>query len=467
MACRQSDAFPHLGRDGIARHRIIVSVQENTIKPDATTAATAAAPAPIVSDNSLGAVLLIALLVALGGAMRVVFSPLQELAKHELALTDLQLSLVQGLAASIPIAILAIPIGRLVDRGNRARLLLLLTGVSVAGTVLTALASGFVALFFARMLAGLGALCGIPVAISMTADLSSLERRGRAVMLLSVGQAVGLAMGFAFAGGLIASSGLGALGLPPWRAVHVVFSAVIAAVLAFAWWRLREPARHEVGNLVHPPFPVVLRELWNRRAYLVPLFIGQIGVVMADVAAGIWAAPVLTRDHGLAPEQFGAAMGLAVLVPGILGSILGGVAADLGARSGRRGGVLYGAVIAAAFAVPAALFPLAGTLASFASVLAVFLLCGAVTGLITAIVLATVIPNEMRGVCLGAFIVVSSVIGMGIAPTVVTLVADALGGESHLAPALAGTGVVISLASLLAFVYAAFRLPPAGGSRDG
>ena len=142
-----------------------MSVRENTIKPDVAAAATDVAPVPSVSDSSRGAVLLIALLVAVGGAMRVVFSPLQELAKHELALTDLQLSFVQGLAASIPIAILAIPIGRLVDRGNRARLLLLLTGVSVAGTLLTALASGFVALFFARMLAGLGALCGIPVAV--------------------------------------------------------------------------------------------------------------------------------------------------------------------------------------------------------------------------------------------------------------------------------------------------------------
>jgi MFS family permease len=81
------------------------------------------------------------------------------------------------------------------------------------------------------------------------------------------------------------------------------------------------------------------------------------------------------------------------------------------------------------------------------------------TGLITATVIATIIPNELRGICLGMFVVVSSVVGMGIAPTVVTLVSDALGGEAHLAVALAGTGLVISVASLLAFLLAAMRLP--------
>jgi MFS family permease len=409
----------------------------------------------------LGALLLLALTIASGATLRIVFSPLQELAKGELSLTDLQLSLVQGLAASIPIAILAIPIGRLVDRSNRVRLLIALAAVSAVGTLMTAIAHDFATLFVARMLAGLGAVCAIPVAISIAADLSAIERRGRAILLLSTGQAIGVAAGFALAGALIGAIGVGPdgwFGMTAWRSVHILFG-VAALLCVVPLLLLAEPARRELGNIVHPPFGVVLRELWIRRAFLIPLFIGQISVVMADVAAGIWAAPVLTRDHGLTPEQFGAWMGLAVLVPGIAGSIIGGIAADLGQRSSRRGGILYGAVIASVVAIPAALFPLAPGLAGFASVLGLFLLCGAMTGLITATVIATIIPNELRGICLGMFVVVSSVIGMGIAPTVVTLVSAALGGESHLAAALAGTGVVISVASLLAFVLAAMRLP--------
>jgi MFS family permease len=408
---------------------------------------------------------LLALTIASGAALRIVFSPLQELAKHELALSDLQLSLAQGLAASIPIAILAIPIGRLVDRSNRVRLLIALAATSAIGTMLTATARNFEWLFVARMLAGLGAVCAIPVAISIAADLSSIERRGRALLLLSLGQAIGVALGFALGGwlvGAVASSAGGWLGLTPWRAVHLVFGTG-ALLLVVPLLALAEPTRRETGNLAHPPLATVLGELWKRRGYLVPLFVGQTSVVMADVAAGIWASPVLTRDHGLSPEQFAGWMAMAVLVPGIAGSIIGGIAADLGRRSRRRGGMLIGAIVASVVSIPAALFPLAPGLEAFALVLAVLLLCGVVTGLITATVIATIIPNELRGICLGAFVVVSSVIGMGIAPTVVSLVSGALGGETHLAPALAGTGVVISVASLLAFVLAALRLPSTAG----
>ena len=39
----------------------------------------------------------------------------------ELHLSDVQVSLAQGLAASLPAAVLSLPLGRLVDRANRTR----------------------------------------------------------------------------------------------------------------------------------------------------------------------------------------------------------------------------------------------------------------------------------------------------------------------------------------------------------
>jgi MFS family permease len=410
-----------------------------------------------------GALVLLALAIAAAGALRTVFSPMQELAKHDLHLTDLQVSLVQGLALSIPVAILSIPIGRIVDRSNRTRLLFALISTVVVGTLLTAVAPGFGLLFVGRMLVGLGAMCAIPVAISIAADLSSTERRGRAVLVLSVGQWIGIAAAFALGGwlgGLLERhlSALTWVPAAPWRGVHLLFGV---ATLALVWplVLLREPVRHELGDVVDPDFRRAMRELWTRRDFLLPLFVGQVGVVMADVAAGIWAAPVLTRNHGLQPEQFAGAMGLAVLVSGLLGSVMGGVAADVGQRGTHRGGILAGAVIAAAVSIPTSLFPLMPGLASFSTVLGLFLLCGVMAGVITATAIAVHMPNELRGVCLSSFIVVSSVIGFGVAPTVVTLVGSALGGEAHLAPALAGTGLVVSIASTLGFTRAATRRP--------
>ena len=95
----------------------------------------------------------------------------------------------------------------------------------------------------------------------------------------------------------------------------------------------------------------------------------------------------------------------------------------------------------------------------FAALLALLLFCGAITGIIPATAIAVAVPNELRGVCLGACIVVGSIVGLGVAPTLVTVVSGALGAEAHLAQALAVTGVIIGVVSLLALTVARKRAP--------
>jgi hypothetical protein len=101
-----------------------------------------------------------------------------------------------------------------------------------------------------------------------------------------------------------------------------------------------------------------------------------------------------------------------------------------------------------------------GSVEGFAIMLGIMLLCGAVTGLVTTTAVAVLMPNELRGVCLGALIVLSSIIAYGIAPTLVTMLSTALGGEARLASALALTGVIISVFSVIAFGLAMERMPP-------
>lgn len=410
----------------------------------------------------LSGLILLTLAVFSGAAVGRVFSPVQEAAKLSLGLSDLQISLIQGVAASIPIAMLSIPLGWLVDHRNRVRILIALGGVWTLGTLATVLAHGFAALFFARMLAGLGAMCVLPAAISIAADLSAPERRGRAMVLLSLGNTAGAAAAFAVGGSLFGwfsgSSGWVIAGLPPWREVHLVFG-LVSIVLLLPLFALRDPPRREVVQKAQAIGPS-LQELWDRRGLLLPLFGGQVSVVMADVAAGIWAAPVLTRSYHLQPGSFGAWFGLVVLVSGVGGSVAGGLAADIGNRTHLRGGILLGAVAAAALSVPASCFPIMPGVSGFALMLGLLLFCGAITGLVTTTALTVLIPNEIRGVCLGAFIVGGAVIGFGISPTIVTLGSALLGGESHLPLALALTGMATSFLALIGFAAAMLRSTP-------
>jgi Na+/H+ antiporter NhaD/arsenite permease-like protein len=75
------------------------------------------------------------------------------------------------------------------------------------------------------------------------------------------------------------------------------------------------------------------------------------------------------------------------------------------------------------------------------------------------VALTVFIPNELRGLCIGLFIAVAGLIGFGIAPSLVTLVSSLLGGEKHLATALAGVGVGVSIVSLGAFILAMRNAP--------
>ena len=410
------------------------------------TAASAGADTP--GRLSIPALLALAAAVGNGFLAQTMLSPLQEAVRLDLGLTDFQMSLTQGLAVSIPIALLAIPLGRLVDRANRVRLLFALAATWTAGTVLTALADGFAQLFVARMLAGIGMMCSLPVAISIAADLSPPDRRGLVMLILSIGKIIGVAAAFAAGGALLAQSG--------WRDATWAF-AIASVVLMLPMLFLREPARHELGDAAGAPLGVALRAIWQRRALLAPLFLGQVTVVMADAAAAVWAAPVLVRDYGQQPAQFGAWLGGIVLLSGLLGSIIGGIAADFGQKGRVPGGILGGAALAALLSVPAALFPVMPGVGGFAVMLTILLVGGAVTGLVTAAAIAVLVPNEIRGVCLGAFIVVAAVIGLGAAPTLVTLVSDALGGEAHVREGLTIVGLAASALSAFGFVRAVRR----------
>lgn len=416
---------------------------------------------PTIRKTAWRAVLMLSLVVMAAGVVRLAFSPLQEAAKAELNLSDYQISLIQGIAAALPVALLAIPLGWLTDHSKRTRLMMILGMLWTAGMIGTALAQSFEQIFLARMLAGLGAMSIVPVAISVLADLSVPESRGRAMLFLSMGNTFGPALAFVGGGALVTAFSAGldlpGLALSPWRETALVIG-IASAVLLVPQILVREPVRHEVEN-ASASLKAMAKALWARRRFLLPLFVGQISVIMADAAAGVWAVPVLQRDLGQTVGQAAALLGGLLLLAGILGPVIGGFVADRGHKSSVRGGILIGAVVASAIGVPAALFPIITGVPAFGFVLFLLLMAGSMTGLITATAIAVLVPNEERGVCLGAFMILGALIGLGLSPMLVSLGSQALGGEAHLAPALAIVGVTTGLVSLAGFVLAMLNAP--------
>lgn len=424
------------------------------------------APAPPLG-RSIGPLLLISLALLVGFMMLQSFGIMAESAKTELHLSDTALGAVQGVSAAIPLVLFSVPIGIWVDRRNRVRILIVMAIGWTAGTFVTAAAANMAILFVGRMLTSIGTTGGLTAVLSLGSDYCRPEQRGRALLIPNIAKIAGISAGFAIAGTLLGA--IGAHHFPalvhasPWRNAQWVLG-IVSALLVLPLLLLREPERHEVEAGPAAPLGVVMAEVKARRGWIIPLFVGQTSVVMADAAAGIWISPVLQRSYHLEPADFAAWLGGLVLVTGILGTVIGGIVADMGQKSKRQGGLLVGAVIASLVGIPSALFPVMPSVPAVAVAIGMLMLAGSVTALVASVALTVWLPNELRGLCIGGFITIAGLIGFGVAPSLVTLVSSWLGGEQHLASALATVGTFVSIVSAIGFAagmrHAPTQSPP-------
>ena len=419
------------------------------------------APAPSIG-RSIAPLLLISLSMLVGFTMLQSFGIMAESAKAEMNLSDTALAVVQGVAAAVPLVLFSIPIGIWVDRWNRVAILIIMAAGWTLGTFVTAAAVSPAVLFLGRMLTAIGTTGGLTAVLSLASDYCRPEQRGRAIVIPNIAKTAGIAAGFAIAGLLL--GGITAKSLPalfsatPWRSTQWMLG-IGSAVLILPLLLLREPERHEVEAGPSAPLRVVLKELGAHKRWVIPLFVGQTSVVMADAAAGIWVSPVLERSYHLHPAEFAGWLGAIVFGTGIVGSIIGGVVADIGQSSRIRGGLLIGAIVAALAGVPAALFPIMPSVVSFAVAVGSLMLAGSVTAMVASVALTVWLPNELRGLGIGAFIAIAGLIGFGLAPTLVTMVSGQLGGEAHLGVALAIVGAAVSIISVLGFSLAMRSAP--------
>ncbi|GGY30388.1 MFS transporter [Pseudoduganella albidiflava] len=413
-------------------------------------------PAVNLTHVSIG---LLALTLFMGTAAKVVLSPLQELVRADLRITDNEIGLIQGLALAIPLALLSVPLGRLVDSTNRSRLLVVAALACAAGSALTAFAHGFAMMFAARMLVGASVAAAVTAAVSLAADLSDAGTRGRTLMLLGLGQACGAAATFALVGvllgwlpGVLPGAAQDA-GLTPWRLVQLSFAAVMA-LAGLALLALREPPRREAGTAGAGDVRAALRELWTYRRLMIPMVVGMTTIGMADAAASIWAVPVLTRVFHQAPADFGGWMSAVLLGSGIVGTAIGGYLADIGQRARGRSGILLGTVAGAALSIPAAFFPVMPSATAFAALFALLLTAGAITGIASTAAVAVLVPNELRGMSISLINAVALLMSYGVAPSIVSVSAGLLGAPDDIAVPLAVVGVVTSVCGTLAFLLA-------------
>ncbi len=205
-------------------------------------------------------------------------------------LNDMQLGLIIGTATAVPVAILSLPIAWMVDHGTRVKLLIVLTSLWALGTIATAFVPNFYGLFGARLVAGIGAGTAFPVVVSILADVCMPQKRGRSMLLISIGAWAGAAAAFAIGGSLFgyleAHPTAFVAGMAPWRETHLIVG-IAAALLVLPLFLMKEPERHEVEQTSVALKPA-LQAFWKRRKFLGPLFVGNFAGSLAEAAAALW-----------------------------------------------------------------------------------------------------------------------------------------------------------------------------------
>jgi len=419
-------------------------------------ASTAAPPPGAFRKTKWSVVWLLTLTIFSALTVGGLLAPIQESVKLDLGLSDFQLAMIIGSATAIPAAILSLPIAWMVDRHTRARLLIILASFWAIGTIGTAFAQDFYGLFAARLVSGIGAATAFPVLVSLLADVCMPERRGRSMLLISIGAWAGAAAAFAIGGTLFgwleANPTAFVANMAPWREVHLLVG-LGSAVLVLPLLLLREPARHEVEQS-NPGFKMAMQAFWKRRRFLGWLYIGNFAGFFAEGAAALWIGSVLVRQYDQSPGEFGGWVGLVILVSGIVGSIIGGFTADLSQKLRMRGAILLPAVIATALSIPASAYPIMPNVTLFAWMLFALLTGGVVVNLVNSAAIAVLLPNEERATSLAALAIINKIIGGPVTAGVVAWMAVLFTGPMGLGATLTWLGVISGVISLVGYGFA-------------
>ena len=369
--------------------------------------------------------------------------------KRDLHLSDVEISLLQGLSFALFLSIGGLPIGRLIDSRPRPRLLAACIALWSAMTAGCGMAASFLQFLLCRIGVGVGEAAMTPSAYSLIGDYFDDRRQGAAMALYSVGAYVGSGLALIIGAAVAAQVPAGRIAVGPLGAIagwQLVFLIIAVPGIALALWvaTLREPRRGSGHSA--PALNDVLRFFRGRARALIAVNLAVAFAALAVQALLAWLPSFFLRHFGIPTNASGPIIGIIIIIAGSAGTLSAGLVGDrLAMRwADARLRVLIGGVVLAA---PCAVAALNAATADAA----LAMLVPAIYGLTLAIgsgpaTLQQVTPPAMRGVQHAVAVLAVNLIGLGLGPTVVALFSDRIFHDE----ARVGEALAITVASTLA-----------------
>ncbi|MGY1520518.1 MFS transporter [Luteimonas sp. A482] len=398
--------------------------------------ATSDAGAPRIPFAAWYAVAICMLISSIAVLDRQILSLLVDPIKSDLAITDIQFSLLTGLAFSFFYAIAGLPIGARVDRGSRV--VILASGLLVwsLATTVSSLSRSFAFLFVCRSVVGAGEAALQPATKSLITDLFYGRHLGKAIAMVALGSSIGSAAALLIGGALLAQVGsaqyvdVPVLGqLRPWQFVLACVGLPGIVLAPLCLLTLKEPVRQRVlvtseGKDAESSY----RQLWHfcreyRRATLC-VILGYAIYSMAFQSVLAWGPTFLIRQHGMSPSDVGAWLGKATLVTNVLMTLASGWFVDFAVRRGMVDGALRWSLGAACLGVlPTLALPWVAD-AGVASILLVLTTVGTSGYVIGAIPLMQLMPSQLRGKAMVSFLLLNNIVSGICGPFMVAFFTD-------------------------------------------
>ena len=369
---------------------------------------------------------------------RQVLNLLVEPIQQDLKISDTQISFLQGLAFVLTYVTMSVPLGRMVDRYNRVRIMIGGVLVWSATTVACGLSRNYFQLMLARLGVGAGEAALTPAAWSVLSDFFPHEKLSRPISVYLMGPYVGAGLAMiAGAEVLVWTREVEELTLPlvgavaPWQFTFVAVGlpGILIATLLLS---VLEPSRkgRAADASKAPPWGEVSRYMWAHKRIYLALHVGVPFLVVMLYGLQAWVPTVLVRVYEWDLAQAGRVYGLIALLAGSGGVLAGPTLARLFEARGVDDSPIRIAVIGASGAcISLALLPLqADAYAGLVCVaLASFFVPLPLALITTAMQFVT--PNDMRGVVAGMYVVTNNVLGLALGPTMVAATTDYVFGD--------------------------------------
>jgi MFS family permease len=378
---------------------------------------------------------------------KVVISMFMEPIKKEFLLTDTQLGLMSGLAFALMGGLVAIPLARLADRGNRK---LIIGGSFAAWTIMTAvsgMATNYLQLLGARIGVGVGEAGCVPATHSMLGDYYPRALRARALAAHTAGTYLGFLGGMLGGGILVQTVG--------WRSGFMILGVAGLVMSVVFQLTIREPKR--VDALKRGPINKgMFKELGDLWAFgglvLAFAFVGLAGATMT------WLPSYFERAFALSPLHIGLGLGLCLGLASAVGAMVGGQLCVRNFPKSRSWGVRYSACISwglLPFFIGSFFAP--SPLLAFGLLFLTFLMAGTLAGPVFGTVQDLVMP-QARATAIAIVGVASVIIGSGMGPLLVGVLSDALqvkgGGVDGLRQGLTCVALINLLTGLFFWLVA-------------